>query len=428
MSASMSSEISSTSTTSCDSILQVLTKSVLQKTISNSVGPEAHLKSFMVKDFCSKGDNYTCYVTSVIVKYILGSEKKCASYVVKSRQSGETEFFNTSTVFEKEGMFYCELVPALNKIRQNLSLPPLKFPACFFVCLEAGQQLLLLEDMRAKSFQMVNNKNSLDFDHVMLVMKELAHLHATSVLLEEKMGAESFSTTFNFFHETFTTNTVTPILKETLIGYVKNGVRAAEKLGGYEELVKRLLEVAPNCFEHIEVALRNCDPKFHVVNHGDCWKNNTLFRYDENRVAEVCLVDLQVNRRASLAIDINHFLFSSLDHATKKNGLMDFLSAYFNAFKEVFDAAQKPMKFTVEELYKEYRQKNTYGVLISFMSFTTLGLSVEDTPDFTKINTENSTGSIDDTQRKLHAALDSNLALRERLVGLLEEIIEHEIY
>ncbi|KAF2364272.1 Protein of unknown function DUF227 [Trinorchestia longiramus] len=426
----MSSEDSPAPISPRDYAVQVLTPTVLQEVLLKDVGSGAKFKSFEIKDFCSKGDNFACYVTSVAVKYILGSKEKCASYVVKLNQFNQLETFETFTVkvFEKEGRFHSELIPALNQLRKTIHLPPLKYPSCFYASFKAGNELLLLEDMREKSFRMSAVKHDLDNDHVLLVMEELAHLHASSVVLEEQMGTENFLTTFNFLEEVFTSKLIPPMLQENITDFVRNGIRAAEKIGGYEELAARLLEVDPSIFECVDTAKKTCNPKFRVANHGDCWTNNMLFRYDSEKVAEVCLLDLQLNRFGPLGLDLNQFLFTSVSSDSRKNSIMNFLSTYYNSFKKVFDLVKKPMKFTFEELYEEYRQKNTYGVLMDFLSIAMLGLKTEDMPDYVDLKEDEAKSEANKNEMKLMTALDVNPILRSRLTNLLEEIETNRIY
>ena len=89
----------------------------------------------------------------------------------------------TKSVFEKEVGFYKEIIPLLNQNFEILHERPLRVPKYFYSVTKEKGQVIFLEDMRKKGFKMVDRKIGMDRNHTMLVMKELARLHAISVVL-----------------------------------------------------------------------------------------------------------------------------------------------------------------------------------------------------------------------------------------------------
>lgn len=66
-------------------------------------------------------------------------------------------------------------------------------------------------------------------------------------------------------------------------------------------------EFCTNFFPKL-VSLLNKKTKLAVLCHGDCWTNNVLFRYNENKeVVETCFVDFQLMRSGN-----DHTLISKL--------------------------------------------------------------------------------------------------------------------
>ncbi|KAA0183488.1 EcKinase 12, partial [Hyalella azteca] len=48
---------------------KLVTEDKVRTALLKDKGPDAKYKSFNIIDFCTKGDNYSCFVTSVQVEY-----------------------------------------------------------------------------------------------------------------------------------------------------------------------------------------------------------------------------------------------------------------------------------------------------------------------------------------------------------------------
>ncbi|KAF2358973.1 Protein of unknown function DUF227 [Trinorchestia longiramus] len=411
---------------------KLVTEEHVKEALLKDIGPDAKYKAFEIIDFCSKGDNYACFVTSVKVIFVLGGEEKSVTYIAKLNPGAQMELMQyfTKTAFEKEGQFYFDMIPALNKILKNVSLPQLKFASCYQVSLEPKKEILLLEDKRKMAFKMVDRMVGLDDDHVILVLKELARLHAASVLLEEHLGSETFLKKYNFLEDYFTSDETVSrsgAFKDMFGCHLETGSKIADQLPGYENVSAALTAMIPTVFDDIKNMIDESDPKFRVVNHGDCWNNNILFRYEDGQVVDVCLLDLQICRHASLALDLNYFFFTSLNGDTRKKGLKSYLAAYYNAFKEVYDAAKKPMQFTLDELHKEYINKLKFGLFMSLMVTPIVVMQAVDAPDFREISDDNIEKKMAELQENILGMIHTSPILRPRLLDMFDEMVEHGV-
>ncbi|KAF2358971.1 Protein of unknown function DUF227 [Trinorchestia longiramus] len=409
---------------------KLITSDILKIALLKDKGPDARLMTFEIIDFCSKGDNYACFVTSVKVVYLHKGQTKNVTYIAKLNHCHGLETLEqfSEIVFVKEGKFYQQLVPDLNNVMEEISQPSLKFASCYYASFEPTRQVILLSDKREYSFKMADRFVGLDDDHVVLVVKELARLHAASVILEDRLGNEKLLEKYDFLDDFFTgdkTKDMLSMFENLFVGYVNNGAKIADRITGYEKVSAWLKEQAPSSFGTLNTVMRECDPKFKAIGHGDCWNNNLLFRYKNGKVVDVCLLDLQVNRHASLALDLNYFFFTSLNGETRKKGLESYLTAYYNSFKEVFDAAQKPMKFTREELYTEYRNKNLFGLLMGLMVLPIVVMQSTDVPDFNDVNEENMQEKMEAQQQKVLDMIDTSPVLRPRMLDMFDEMVEH---
>lgn len=104
---------------------------------------------------------------------------------------------------------------------------------------------------------------------------------------------------------------------------------------------------------------------FQVMNHGDIWLNNMMFKSDEeNNPLDVNMIDFQVAFWASPAPDILYFLVSSVADDIKVEHFDDFIEFYH----EQLTSALKQLKFdqhipTLPELHIDLLDKGAHGIL-----------------------------------------------------------------
>lgn len=266
---------------------KLVTVDCIKSALEKNKGVNAQYKSHEIIDFCSKGDNYACFVTSCKVTYTLGGEEKSVTFIVKLNNCATAELLvNFSNLaFEKEGNFYFKMLPDLNAILVNLGLAPLRMAECYGVNYDEHKQSLFLQDLRGAGFKMADRMVGLDDSHITLVVQELARLHAASVILEDSMGTETFLQKYDFLDDFFIgtkSENVTQMFQDIFVQYVEMGVNIARRMDGYEKVAKSLEKMAPKAFEILKKNITTHDPKFTVINHGDCWNNNLLFKYVMN--------------------------------------------------------------------------------------------------------------------------------------------------
>lgn len=257
----------------------LLTNHLMQQVLEADKGSDASLTSWSFDNFTNEGDNYSTYVTSIKVAYSQEGVALETTYVAKLNpcQSISESGNLTSSMFEKEGQFYTTLEPALSLQLTALGHESLRVPKNHHVCLDRGREFMIMEDLRIHGFRMHDRRKGLDTSHVVLVMKELASLHAASILLKINRGPELLNIVLakdwmNYDKATH------DFLKVKYSGHVDNAIVTLEKVGGYDRTVAWLQRVKPRALEILEEQTKNADV-FNVVCHGDCWNNNVLFRY-----------------------------------------------------------------------------------------------------------------------------------------------------
>lgn len=102
---------------------------------------------------------------------------------------------------------------------------------------------------------------------------------------------------------------------------------------------------------------------FQVLNHGDCWVNNFMIKYDEEKnPMDVLLIDFQVCLWASPAIDLQYFFLTSLQEDIKVDHFDELIEHYHTelVFNLKLLKYQKPIP-SLNELFIDLLAKGNFG-------------------------------------------------------------------
>ena len=450
---------------------KLITHENVQTALQKDKGTKARLTSFDIKDFTSKGDGYTSFVTSVQVKYSLDDKDCTTSYVLKLNPCRSEEMNKVLEIlFEKEIYFFSVLLPKLNERLQDVKQEPLRVPKMFHSSNEFGKEFIFLEDMRLKNYsKMVDDKQGLDAVHVELVLKELARLHSASSLLEEFDKIENLKIKYKHLENIYTKGTY-PALHEAyepiFVTCVDTTGTILANFEKYKKIAKILKDAAPNSFEVMSNVGNDAPSCFHTLCHGDCWNNNLLFRfvdfqvyyfyidilsyliklstiyitpsilidnyifiyfhrYDESgKPVEVCILDHQSENVTSLGVDLNYFFYTSLFPPVRRPNLKSFLSCYYTTCENIMKQAGLTMKFTEEELGKEIRRSSMMGLMSLAMAAPLMLTNKDDTIDQTDMNKDNSEAKMKEFNEKVLAEASNDSLLKLKLLDSCDEFLE----
>nr|XP_045586390.1 uncharacterized protein LOC123748243 [Procambarus clarkii] len=406
-----------------------ITEAHVKAALTADKGSEADLVSWSVKDFTNKGDNYATIVTSVNVKFSLAGQEQTTSYVVKLNpkrtvELGMSEFY--FSIFKKESEFFQEILPLLNVELTVRGLQGLRVAKWFYTSLEKDKEMIFLEDLRSRGFKLLDGKKGMDVAHATLVLQELGKLHAASLLLKATAPKQDLADRFSLIKVDWTSfpDIVKNLFNNMCSGPMAAGEEILRDIKGYE-VAAQWLAKHKNNFADLLLRQLVRNPKFDVICHGDCWNNNLLFRYSEDGdPVEVMLLDLQVNRVASPATDLNFFLYTSLHGDIRKANWRDFLSSYYDTFQDVMEAGGIDMPFTLEELHQEVRDKMDYGLLFGPMSVTIQLGKAEDSPDIINMKEEDFPKMFEKGRQNTIRMMEKNQIFRSRFLAIFVDLIQ----
>ncbi|XP_063372537.1 uncharacterized protein LOC134660687, partial [Cydia amplana] len=110
---------------------------------------------------------------------------KCAPTNVTFRESMPVRNY-----FRRETLYYNKIVPIYDNLQAQFELcVPQEMrcvlPKCYGVCDDFRQEMLILEDLSKKGF-CVAPIQSVDYDHAVIMLQNMAKLHALSFIYEQR--------------------------------------------------------------------------------------------------------------------------------------------------------------------------------------------------------------------------------------------------
>ncbi|XP_063597729.1 uncharacterized protein LOC134774293 isoform X2 [Penaeus indicus] len=347
-------------------------------------GTDAHLVSWALRDFTKKDDNLASVVTSIDVEYSLqGGENQTSSYVVKinpSLKENEYESF-THQIFTKEVSFLKDLAPKLSSLMEAVGQRPFAFPAYLFSKLDDGREFIIMEDLRRRGFRTRDRLVSIDVTHTILVMQELARIHAASFLLQAQQPTKKLADTYEFLKADWAnfTGEKRATFQTMFSDCMSDAMTILEKVGGYEKVIDWMKRSRASCMDVMEAQVSKEYP-FEVLCHGDFWNCNLMFRYDGETPVEVAVIDLQMVRMASPGTDLSNLFYTSLDNHVRKPNLETFLKTYHASFADTVAACGSDVPFSFEELKAEYKKRLKYGLYFAIMDVPMILTDASDVP------------------------------------------------
>lgn len=187
-------------------------------------------------------------------------------------------------MFEKEGEVYSELLPKLSKLTNECF-----GPKCHYTMNDKAK-VFVLEDLKTLGYCVADRQTGLDLDHCLLVAQKLGKFHAGSMALLEEQPEVADSFGFSIFkrddkgqrHD----STVIELFRNGLITLVEEVVTWE----GFEEIAVKLQNIVDHMVDKCYDSLEKPKIKVKVLNHGDLWVSNMMFKEEEETVLDVSFV------------------------------------------------------------------------------------------------------------------------------------------
>ncbi|XP_032682297.1 uncharacterized protein LOC116849347 isoform X2 [Odontomachus brunneus] len=258
----------------------VLDKQLLDylRTYVKSINLEA--PEFYVTRACNKGDNFAGLVYCVRIEGIENGKSKSIHVILKTPNLESQNHVQFMSLFHRrEVFFYREVLPIFKKtLKKHGGIADL-FPTFHGANEESEKDVLILGNLTLEGFTMKSSR-IMDYPHVSLALRYLGEFHAYSFITRvadpisfdklKQMEEPLFCRKSNFENDEYIHH-ICSIVGKVLLDEEKHYIER------YQQFTDNFI---PNLKD---VVNGNAAEPYAVVNHGDAWTNNILYKYEQAR-------------------------------------------------------------------------------------------------------------------------------------------------
>ncbi|KAK5645910.1 hypothetical protein RI129_004374 [Pyrocoelia pectoralis] len=245
--------------------------------------------------------------------------------------------FNAASLFHREIYFYNKILPELIDIQREKGIKAIfqPFSKFYLSSKEYLGEAIVMDDMGAKGFIVGNHRRPVDYETALLVMKTLGQFHALSFAMKE-YKPEVYEEIKSNCEDNFLNNPAVYTMVRKLYLNLSNQTIATCGPGD-EKIVESINKFAENLSSTFpELALQQEHEDYGVITHGDPQIRNFLFKYRTTSTCtipeECCIIDTQISRIASPALDILFFMFVNTDKELRSSHYDELIEEYYKSF------------------------------------------------------------------------------------------------
>ncbi|XP_022909730.2 uncharacterized protein [Onthophagus taurus] len=320
------------------------------------------------------GDNFMGYIGKLTIKGKKNetNEENVMNWVIKTAPNNELyrTLLKVSLLYTREAYVYEHVFPIFKnfQLEKKILKPFQEYPQLIFTTLEPMIESIVMEDMKSIGYSMTNRQEPLGLNYIKLVMKTYAKFHAISYALRDQKP-DVFKTL---------TGNVEDIIKETLheeMAYKTQGpmiMSALESLDPVKDAraIIKFKKFAEKFVEIVKTTINKVN-HYSVIGHGDSWTNNILWKYEDPNnptiPTKVCLLDWQVARYGSPALDLSYFLFTCTDKEFRDHHYDDMIRLYYYTLCDHLNAlgSDPEVLLPFDVLQKELKEFSVVGMYMS---------------------------------------------------------------
>ncbi|KAG8223754.1 hypothetical protein J437_LFUL003119 [Ladona fulva] len=239
--------------------------------------------------------------------------------------------------FRKEIFLYQELLPAYTQLCERMGIkgsPP--WAKCLYANKDGVSDIIIMEDLKQEGYIMGDRMNGLSLEQLRLVLNSLGLYHALSLVYKNENSDNFHSKVKKQFE-------VPKSALEMMRSIMSGSVSAIENLvrgWGFNAEADKIASMKDTSVETLVEMIQDFDEESAVVNHGDFWINNLLFKDTPEEDRKLKILDFQMPWYTSPAMDLIYLMGSSTNTEIRRKywkTLLEeaYLSAVRNTLKKL---------------------------------------------------------------------------------------------
>ncbi|XP_058057776.1 uncharacterized protein LOC131208879 isoform X1 [Anopheles bellator] len=301
---------------------------------------------------------------------------------------GRRNTFRSADFFRNECNFYNVVLKELYRFqdKRQPKHPFQDIARCFVAYCDGENDFIALDDLGQYGYATASRTKGIGLGECLNCMRSLGRFHALSMAMKDQ-EPEWFQRVANTPVETYYCVDREAWFRNFMQRLVPISRNALELVcteegpswDGFKRTVEHFLD--SNIYQTM-IELTHARNRNSVVNHGDCWAPNFLLHSESVR-----MIDFQMARYASPALDIALFVYTCTDQNLRLGHYYELLEAYHCSLRELLrELGSNPDQlFTRNELNRELEQFGRFGCGIAVESIPMSLLDDTQVPDLNSI-------------------------------------------
>ncbi|RZF36279.1 hypothetical protein LSTR_LSTR006784 [Laodelphax striatellus] len=289
--------------------------------------------TWSVRRALAAGENFASCILRVRAQ--LAGRPRPTSFIVKrlpeevegsDGSGGMRQIVQEVGMWQREVDAYCTVIPAIEKL-VGCKLTPALLPG-------PDPSDICLEDLRESGFNPADRRRMLDFEHSVVALEALAKFHAGSVAARQ-IHKKGKSVEEELFFKESRRKAAEDFMRAPFLYLAQDLLNSSCHRPELQKYIGPLRHLGDKIFDMLIQVSKPLGP-FNVLNHGDFWTNNILFRHDTvtGEVLEAKIIDFQNCRYTTPALDLQYFLMSSVNEHVRETLSNELVDCYLQALNK----------------------------------------------------------------------------------------------
>lgn len=174
------------------------------------------------------------------------------------------------------------------------------------------------------------------------------------------------------------------VLFKFLTGNLEALIELIKGWSGYEEIFQKIIKYKSNFRENLLHSQAPVAGEIQVLNHGDLWVNNILFKYQNNesrKLLDLVFVDFQMSIWGSPGMDLNYFFYTSLQLCILQNKREALVRVYHESLQQTLNDLKYKKIPTLQDIMLEVKRREPYGFFANYGILPTVSMDKQQSSD-----------------------------------------------